>query len=150
MERLLSAYVDMHDLGKLRTEKALIALKRNDFEPDVAFWSSAKAQHITPQTLKYPAPDWVCEIISPSTVRIDREVKLTDYAANGIPEYWIADPDKKLVEIYRLREHGAYELEIKTDTGILRCAAIGGMEFPIEAIFEPRANLAALQNILSQ
>lgn len=108
-----------------------------------------QAQHIAQHTLKYPAPDWVCEIRSPGTVRIDREVKLADYAANGIPEYWIVDPDKKPVEIYRLRGHAPYHLEIKTDTGVLRCAALGGMEFPIEAIFEPQANLAALQHILS-
>jgi Uma2 family endonuclease len=148
MERLIGTYVDVHDLGIVRSEKALIVLARNDFEPDVAFWGLAKSKGIKPQTMKYPAPDWVCEILSPSTVKNDRVVKMADYAANGIAEYWIIDADRRVAEIYLLQDVGQYELQVKTDSGLLRCQTIAGLQFPIEAIFDREANLLALQNIL--
>ncbi|MCB9675676.1 MAG: Uma2 family endonuclease [Alphaproteobacteria bacterium] len=47
-------------------------------------------------------PDWVCEILSPSTARLDRGVKLDVYAQAGIPWVWLVDPDAKLVEVFRL------------------------------------------------
>lgn len=40
--RLLSVYVDMHDLGSVKMEKALIRLTRNDFEPDICFYGKEK------------------------------------------------------------------------------------------------------------
>lgn len=149
IERLISAYVDLHGLGIVRSEKALIVLARNDFEPDIAFWEAAKSEAIKPQTMKYPVPDWVCEILSPSTIKNDRVVKLADYAANGIPEYWIIDADRRVAEIYLLGKSGQYELQVKMDSGILRCTAIAGLEFPVDAIFNRAANLQALQNILN-
>ncbi|GAB2598351.1 Uma2 family endonuclease [Spirosoma areae] len=42
--------------------------------------------------MKLPAPDLVIEVLSKSTARRDRGVKFTDYAANGIAEYWIVNP----------------------------------------------------------
>lgn len=46
------------------------------------------------------APDWIIEIISPSTSRIDYGVKLFKYRTTGVREYWIVNPVKKTVTIY--------------------------------------------------
>lgn len=46
-------------------------------------------------------PDWVCEILSPSTVRIDRLKKMRIYAREQIPHVWLVDPRERLVEVYR-------------------------------------------------
>ena len=147
IDRLFRTYADVNQLGKVRSEKALITLKRNDYEPDVCFFGPQKALLITPNTLQYPAPDWVCEILSPTTARYDRGVKMRDYAANGIAEYWIIDPENRVVEIYRLEAH-EYVLDIKTNTGVLRSRVITGLECPIEAIFDNGKNLLALRDIL--
>ena len=45
-------------------------------------------------------PDLVVEILSPSNARYDRTAKFTEYGKFGIPEYWIADPEKKTLEVY--------------------------------------------------
>lgn len=51
------------------------------------------------------APDWIIEIISPSTASHDYIYKLNRYADAGVREYWIVDPDKKSVYIYRLEKN---------------------------------------------
>lgn len=51
------------------------------------------------------APDWVIEIVSPSSRRMDYFTKLFKYRTAGVREYWIVDPDKNRVIVYNL-EHG--------------------------------------------
>ncbi|HJL18495.1 MAG TPA: Uma2 family endonuclease [Sandaracinaceae bacterium LLY-WYZ-13_1] len=46
------------------------------------------------------APDWVCEVLSPSTHRLDRAEKRDLYHEHEIGHYWIADPDARLVEVH--------------------------------------------------
>lgn len=54
------------------------------------------------------APDWVIEIVSPSSRAMDYMKKLVKYSAAGVREYWIADPDKKRVMVYNF-EQGTVE-----------------------------------------
>lgn len=53
------------------------------------------------------APDMVAEVLSPSTVRYDRHIKLNLYQRAGVREYWIVDPAARTVCVYVL-ENGAY------------------------------------------
>ena len=46
------------------------------------------------------APDWIIEVISPSTARMDYSVKLFKYRTAGVREYWIVNPLKKVVQTY--------------------------------------------------
>ena len=50
------------------------------------------------------APDWIIEIISPSTSRIDYGIKLFKYRSAGVREYWIVNPLKKTVMVYDLEK----------------------------------------------
>lgn len=84
---LLHAYVQHRRLGLVTAEKALISLTRNDYEPDVAFFGRSKADTIGAETLLFPAPDLVVEVLSESTEARDRGVKHVDYAAHGVTEY---------------------------------------------------------------
>jgi Uma2 family endonuclease len=45
-------------------------------------------------------PDWCCEILSPSTARDDRRVKLPLYAVSGVTWTWLVDPEQRMVEVY--------------------------------------------------
>ena len=49
--------------------------------------------------MKYPAPDFIAEILSPSTDERDRGIKFEDYAAHGVGEYWLLDPVIKVNSI---------------------------------------------------
>jgi Uma2 family endonuclease len=63
--------------------------------PDVAFFSLA--------------PDWVCEVLSPSTERIDRGRKLRIYAGAGVAHTWLVNPVERTLEVLRLRD-GAWTI----------------------------------------
>lgn len=146
---LVGTFVDVYDLGIVQVEKAMVHLTRNNFEPDLAFWSNEKAKDITPDTMLYPAPDWVCEVLSTSTAKTDRGIKLVDYALHGVTEYWIVDPDKQQLEQYLLKET-TYELSLKSKNGVVESKAIPGLSFPIEAIFDKDERLAVLQQFLNK
>jgi Uma2 family endonuclease len=47
-------------------------------------------------------PDWACEVISPSTGRIDRSRKMRIYAREGVRHLWFVDPLARTLEVYRL------------------------------------------------
>jgi len=55
-------------------------------------------------------PDWICEVLSSSTARVDRAVKMPIYAAQGIPFLWLIDPDLHTLEVFVLSE-GRWSLE---------------------------------------
>ncbi len=72
--------------------------------PDLAGWRRERMESL-PETAWFECvPDWVCEVISPSTGRIDRAVKMPLYAHYGVKYIWIVDPDLKTLEAYQLQE----------------------------------------------
>jgi Uma2 family endonuclease len=147
LSRLASTFVDIHRLGRLSDEKLLISLTRNDYEPDISYWRSEKSSAFEPKQLRFPAPDWIAEVLSPSTESIDRGVKFEDYAAHGVAEYWIVDADKQIVEQYTLID-GNYQLLLKSGSGTIRSEVITGFEIPIIAIFDDAENLRVLRTLL--
>ena len=145
--QLLGAYVNQHDLGTAVGEKAMVTLSRNDYEPDVAFFGNEKAARFEPDQVLLPPPDFVAEILSPSTEKTDRTIKFEDYAAHGVREYWLVDPAEETVEQYVLEE-GAYALRTKARDGMLESVAVEGFAVPIRALFDKDENLAALRALL--
>src|SRR5688572_17440640 len=60
--------------------------------PDLAGWRRGRMPHL-PQTAYFELPpDWVCEVLSPSTEAVDRADKMPIYAREGIPYAWLLDP----------------------------------------------------------
>lgn len=144
---LLSTYVRINDLGYVGYEKIMISLSRNDYEPDLCYFRKETAAQFKPRQMHFPAPDFIVEILSESTAAYDRGVKLVDYAAHGVGEYWIIDPTAEVVEQYLL--HGdSYELAVKVIDGPLGSAAVPGFHIPVRAIFDETENVRALQIIL--
>jgi Uma2 family endonuclease len=50
------------------------------------------------------APDLVVEILSPSTRRLDLDLKKRAYTERGVEEYWIVSPEKREIQVHRLQE----------------------------------------------
>jgi len=77
-------------------------LDRDILVPDIAGWRRERMP-VFPDVVWFElAPDWVCEVVSPSTTRLDRIRKLPRYARYAIPHAWIVDPKAHTVEVYRL------------------------------------------------
>ena len=72
--------------------------------PDVAGWRRERVPFLTGGPWSDIAPDWVCEVVSPSTESIDRGRKLRIYAREGVSHLWLVNPLAKTLEVYRLTD----------------------------------------------
>ncbi len=145
---VMSAYARVKDLGVVHIEKALCVFPRNDYEPDIVFFGSAKAALTDADTLKFPIPDLAVEVLSPSTEARDRGIKFIDYALHGVQEYWIIDTVAETVELHRL-EGDVYPPTPAQADGILVSDVLAGFEIPVHAIFDETENARVLRDIWS-
>lgn len=70
--------------------------------PDIAGWRIERMPAIPSVVGITLAPDWACEVISPSTGRLDRTRKMPAYAREGVGHLWLVDPIARTLEVYRL------------------------------------------------
>ena len=77
--------------------------------PDVGGWRRERLPEIPDVPWLGLAPDWVCEVLSPSTTAVDRSRKLPAYAAAGVQHAWLVNPVEQTLEVLRLRE-GAWTI----------------------------------------
>lgn len=71
--------------------------------PDLAGWRRERMP-IIPRDHRFEVvPDWVCEILSPSTAQKDRTLKLPLYARYGVAHAWLVDPLARTLEAFELR-----------------------------------------------
>lgn len=143
---LLAAFTNARELGEVKIEKCLCVFPRNDYEPDVVFFGREKAAGLRHDTMKFPVPDLVVEVISESTEARDRGVKFQDYEAHGVQEYWIVDADTQVLEQFVLSD-GRYELRMKSGSGIVVSTAVAGFRVELAAFFEAKANTTALRGM---
>lgn len=145
---LLQSFVAIKKLGYVGFEKTMIRLTRNDYEPDVCFFNQEKAKDFKVGQMLYPTPDFVVEVLS-SNVERDRVTKFIDYQEHGVSEYWIINPQEKVVEQYLLK-NGKYELEMKAKEGSIYCQAVEGFTITVASIFNEADNLQMLMELLSK
>jgi Uma2 family endonuclease len=70
--------------------------------PDLAGWRRDRLPALRNVPYMTLAPDWACEVVSPSTGMIDRSRKMRIYAREGVAHLWLVDPLVRTLEIYRL------------------------------------------------
>jgi Uma2 family endonuclease len=69
--------------------------------PDIAGWRRERLAKLPDAAYFDLAPDWVCEVLSPSTQRFDRTDKLAIYAAFGVGHCWYVDPNARTLEVFQ-------------------------------------------------
>jgi len=70
--------------------------------PDLAGWRRERLPTMPAEPFVTLAPDWVCEVVSPSTASLDRVRKLPIYARSGVQNVWLVDPLARTLEVLRL------------------------------------------------
>lgn len=70
--------------------------------PDLAGWRRERMPVLENVAYFEQAPDWVCEVVSPSTGRLDRVRKMPVYARERVSHLWLVDPLQRTLEVYRL------------------------------------------------
>ena len=95
--------------------------------PDLAGWRQTRLPAL-PETAWFEVvPDWVCEVLSPSTAAVDRVEKMSIYATRGVAHAWLIDPLLETLEVFRLEGKGWFL------AGTFRGAAVVHAE-PFDAI----------------
>jgi Uma2 family endonuclease len=67
--------------------------------PDLAGWRRERLPAIPNEPYLTLAPDWVCEVLSASSVALDRARKIPIYAREGVPHAWLVDPIARTLEV---------------------------------------------------
>lgn len=112
---------------------AVILSDINVLEPDLFYVSKQKTDLITKQGIKGP-PDLVVEVLSTGTEKTDRNTKSKIYSSFGVPHYWIIDPEKETVEVYRLKGK-TYSLAEKKRQGNFSSVLFPGLVFSLKELW---------------
>ena len=128
-------FVKEHNLGEIYNAPIDVVFRSvNVVQPDIIFVSKGRLKIIKEKGI-FGAPDWIIEIISPSTDKIDIKLKKDLYEYFGVREYWIVYPDDEKVEVYLLKE-GRYRLKgafSKNET--LKSEIIQGLKVNLGEVF---------------
>ena len=105
IEFILLKHLEKNPVGKLYDAPFDVYLgEHNVFQPDIVFVANDRLAILTDIGAE-GAPNLVIEILSDSTAHLDKKTKLKVYAANGVEELWLVDPETKSVRTYFLRQN---------------------------------------------
>jgi len=103
--------------------------------PDLAGWRRERMP-VLPETAYFElAPDWLCEVLSPSTSRMDRVDKLPIYAREGVGHIWLVDPDARTLEVMALHEGHWLLLNAYKDDDEVCAAPFDAIAFSLAALW---------------
>jgi len=127
-------FADSQKLGEVFTAPFDVVFSEFDVvEPDVLYISNARSGVLTSKNVQ-GAPDLVVEVLSESTARVDRSVKLKLYGKFGVEEYWMIDTAGPTAEIYR-RSPGGLELPEKLSAAdALTSPMLPGFSVPLRKL----------------
>lgn len=111
-------------------------LGRDVLVPDLAGWRRERLPSLPEESYFSVAPDWVCEVLSPSTASIDRVKKLRIYAREQVAHAWLVDPLAKTLEALRL-ENGRWSI-VTTVAGldVVRVEPFDALELDLWLLWE--------------
>ena len=103
--------------------------------PDLAGWRRERMGEFPDAASADLAPDWVCELLSPGTRRLDLTDKRERYRIAGVGHLWYADPAERTLEAFELRD-GAWTLiaALKDDDEV-RVRPFDAIGFPLSALW---------------
>ncbi len=105
--------------------------------PDLAGWRVERMPEL-PDTAHFSlAPDWICEVLSRSTEKIDRDHKLPYYAHHRVRHVWLLDPIDKRLEVYALDSDTTdwREVRIYEGNAIVRADPFEAIELDLGALW---------------
>ena len=104
-------------------------------QPDVVFFSRARAHLVKPDAPIRDTPDVAVEVLSPSTAATDRGKKMQTLARYGVPEYWLVDPRAKTVEIYGLADEAYVLGQVASIGDVAHSRTLADLSFAVDELF---------------
>ncbi len=106
----------------------------NVYQPDVVFVSRANRSRITDRGIEGP-PDVVIEVLSATTARYDRGLKRKTYARTGVKELWLADPETRTIEVFRLAKDAETPALTCGPADSITTPSLPGLRVELAAVF---------------
>jgi len=135
LEFIIWSFVKDHNLGVVYDAPIDVVFSSTDVvQPDIVFIAKNRLAIVKEKGI-FGVPDWVIEIVSPSTRKIDIKLKKDLYERFGVREYWMVYPEDEKVEVYLLKG-GDYKLRgvfLKHD--ILQVNTIERLKVNLEEVF---------------
>jgi Uma2 family endonuclease len=132
----LHSYLKANPMGKLYDAPFDVYLdEHNVFQPDLIVVLNEHADILTDAGVE-GAPDFVVEILSPKTQRLDLVNKKRLYATRGVRELWIIDPERQIVSIHRFSEGGQESVSEVAESGTLTTPLLPGLRISTRLLYE--------------
>ena len=113
----------------------VVLSEHNVVQPDVFYISAERRGIITMDNIQ-GAPDLVIEVLSPSTARRDRGPKRKIYARFGVREWWLVDPEARMVEVARLTQRGLETVRVYPPPLCAESMILPGFRVDVAALFD--------------
>ncbi|WP_044238253.1 Uma2 family endonuclease [Chondromyces apiculatus] len=109
--------------------------------PDLAGWRRERVPQMPRAAFITLTPDWVCEVLSPSTATHDRKLKMPVYAAAGVTWLWLINPTERLLEVFHLNARKLWEREqVFSHDDLVRAVPFDAIELELSALWEGLAD----------
>jgi Uma2 family endonuclease len=112
-------------------------LGRDVMVPDLAGWRRERMPQIRDEPFFTLAPDWICEILSPSTARLDLSRKLPKYAHASVTHAWTIDPALKTLQVFRLENKHWSLATAFSGEEMVRAEPFDAVELDLSALWLP-------------
>ena len=103
--------------------------------PDIAGWRRERLPAVPDEPYLTLAPDWVCEVLSASTERIDRGPKLRIYAREGVAHAWLVNPSRRTLEVLAVEAGRLDALEVYHGKANVRARPFAAFELELRALW---------------
>lgn len=103
--------------------------------PDIAGWRRERMPKLPDAAWFELAPDWVCEVLSPGTRRLDLTEKRDLYGAAGIGHLWLVDPMARTLEAFALRDGSWTLIAALAEDAEIRVPPFDAVAFPLGALW---------------
>ncbi|MEO8874408.1 MAG: Uma2 family endonuclease, partial [Polyangiaceae bacterium] len=104
--------------------------------PDLAGWRRERMPRLPMEAAAFElAPDWVCEVLSPSTEAVDRAEKMPIYAREKVSHLWLVDPIEHTLEVFRLEGERWSVLGVWTDAAKVRAEPFDAIELELDVLW---------------
>lgn len=131
--KIIDDFVSKGELGEVFIAPYDVVLSKHDIvQPDIIFISKERSNIITESNIQ-GSPDMVVEILSSSTKERDLVLKKKLYAAFGIKEYWIVDPENKKTILHTLGKERYVE---QKTAGIVKSLLLKGLKIDVAKLFK--------------
>ncbi len=105
--------------------------------PNIAGWRRERMPRIPDVAAMTLAPDWICEVVTPATEHLDREVKMPVYAREGVRHAWLLDPVTRMLEVYTLDPAGRWSTPVRYGGGdTVRAIPFDAVELDLSDIWD--------------